>query len=85
MSQTALAIRTYLWARETAWSTEQTHALLDDLADFFSSRGFANEDDEDAPVRCIIAAGNQEVPDDAQGFMEGLDPATAMVIIPRSR
>jgi hypothetical protein len=84
MSQTALAIRTYLWARETPWSSEQTHALLDDLSEFFRSRGFANEDDESAPVRCIIAAGNQEVPDDARGFMDGLDPETAVVIIPRA-
>ncbi len=83
MSQTALTIRTYLWAREVPWSNEQTRALLDDLAEFFRSRGFANEDEDSAPVRCIIAAGHQEVPEDARGFMDGLDPSTAMVIIPR--
>jgi hypothetical protein len=84
MSQTALTIRTYLWARDTPWSAEQTHALLDDLAAFYIARGFANEDDESSPVRCIIAAGNQEVPDDARAFMAGLDPATTVVVIPRA-
>ena len=67
MSQTALTIRTYLWARDVPWSNEQTQALLDDLADFYAARGFANEDSNSAPVRCIIAAGNQEVPEDARG------------------
>jgi hypothetical protein len=84
MSQTALTIRTYLWARDAPWSNEQTQALLDDLADFYTARGFGNEDSDNAPVRCIIAAGNEEVPEDAKAFMAGLDPATTIVIIPKA-
>jgi hypothetical protein len=83
VSQTALTIRTYLWAREAPWSNEQTMALLNDLSDFYRARGFANEDDDSAPVRCIIVAGHQEVPDDAKGFMDGLDPTTTVLIIPK--
>ena len=79
---TALEIRTFLWAKGTPWSPEQTKQLVEDLAGFLVSRGFSNVD-EDIPVRSIITAKNVDAPEDAREFSDRfIDKDTEVILLP---